>query len=77
MFSSFFNRRERVKAASHDVYAIIEKLLLAQIMVEFTRVKDAFSTIITNKLAAGYVFGFHDGCFQIFGLRDERDPDAS
>jgi hypothetical protein len=27
-----------------------------------------------NKLAAGYVFGFHDNCLQFFGLLDRDHP---
>jgi hypothetical protein len=32
---------------------------------------------MTNKLAAGYVFGFHDSCFQAFGRLDPNDPKAN
>jgi hypothetical protein len=28
---------------------------------------------MTNKVTAGYIFGFHDACLQIYGLIDRED----
>ncbi len=38
--------------------------------------RDAFSSLMTNKLAAGYVFGFHDSYLQRMTLINRSDPDA-
>jgi hypothetical protein len=54
---------------------LIENLLAAQLALEHERPRDAFPVLVTNKLAAGYVFGFHDSCFQIFGHLDRNEPD--
>lgn len=38
--------------------------------------RDAFSSLMANRLAAGYVFGFHDSYLQRMTLIDSSDPDA-
>lgn len=58
------------------IISLIEKLLTAQLMLRYECVGDAFSALMTNKLAAGYVFGFHDACFQTFGRLDQNSPTA-
>jgi hypothetical protein len=59
-----------------SVFQLIERLLSVQLCLENKRPREAFSTLMTNKVAAGYVFGFHDACFQIFGLVDPDDRAA-
>lgn len=51
-----------------SVISIIERLLEVQVTARYKHPNDAFSTLMVNKLAAGYVFGFHDSAFKIFGL---------
>lgn len=53
---------------------LIEALLKAQLFA-YEQPRDAIRDLTANKLAAGYLFGFHDMCFQIFGLLDRNDPD--
>jgi hypothetical protein len=53
----------------------IEKHFTAQLSAEYKSPHDAFSSIITNKLAAGYIFGFHESFLQRFGLLDSNNPD--
>ena len=52
---------------------LIEALLTAQLALEYERARDAFPVLMTNKLAAGYVFGFHDSCLLTFGRLDPND----
>src|SRR5947209_1234722 len=62
-----------------SVVVLVEQLLSLQLILKHTQVREAFPELMTNKLAAGYVFGFHDSCFQIFGLAspDDREPGAA
>jgi len=64
-------KRDEVAAFCLDT---IEKLFTAQLSAEFKTPHDAFSSIITNKLAAGYVFGFHESFLQRFRLLDPNNP---
>lgn len=57
-----------------SVIDLIEKLLSVQLMLEHERPRQAFKALMNNRLAAGYVFGFHDACFQIYGLVNPNDP---
>ncbi len=59
-----------------SIVFLIEKLLTLQLGLEYDQPRDAFSALMTNNLAAGYVFGFHDSCLQIFGC-DPNDPDTN
>jgi|ERR1039458_7021062 hypothetical protein len=52
----------------------IEQLFAAQLNPGYKSPHDAFSSIITNKLAAGYVFGFHESFLQRFDLLDPNNP---
>jgi hypothetical protein len=45
-------------------------------MPEYKHPREASSVLMTNKLAAGYLFGFHDSCFQTFGRLDRNDPET-
>jgi hypothetical protein len=54
----------------------IEQLLTLQLVLRVKRLRDAFFELMTNRLAAGYVFGFTDFALQIFGLIDRNDPAA-
>jgi hypothetical protein len=56
--------------------AIIEQLLTLQIVLRIKQLRELFSELMTNRLAAGYVFGFHDSALQIFGLIDRSNPAA-
>lgn len=51
-----------------------EKLFAAQLSPGYESPHDAFSSIITNKLAAGYVFGFQESFLQRFRLLDPNNP---
>jgi hypothetical protein len=62
--------------AEKQVISLLERLLTAQLMPTYKHPSDAFSVLMTNKLAAGYVFGFHDACFQTFRLVDQNNPKA-
>jgi hypothetical protein len=56
-----------------EIVSLINDLLTVQLTPRYQRPRDAFSTLMTNKLAAGYVFGFQDCCFQTFGRIDRND----
>ena len=78
-----FRRRRRVhnerKSGRREVQSVIdllEQLLSVQLILEHKHPREAFSTLMTNKVAAGYVFGFHDACFHIYGLIDPNNRAA-
>ncbi len=58
------------------VIDLIEQLLSVQLVLRFENPRQAFSTLMTNRLPAGYVFGFHDACFQLYGLIDPNNRAA-
>jgi hypothetical protein len=58
--------------AERSIIWHIDKLLATQLMFICERPRDASSLLMKNKLAAGYVFGFHDSCLQTFGRNDPR-----
>lgn len=62
--------------ADKSIISLIESLLTVQLILRYEHSKDAFSILMTNKLAAGYVFGFHDSCLTRFGRIDPSDPEA-
>jgi len=62
--------------ANKSIFSLIESLLTAQLISRFEHPKDAFSILMTNKLAAGYVFGLHDSCLTRFGRIDPSDPEV-
>lgn len=53
-----------------------KKLLALQLSTHHEDPKEAFSSIISNKVAAGYIFGFQDAFLDRFQLLDARNPDA-
>lgn len=68
------NRPTANEEAEKQIISLIEQLLTAQLMLKYEHPREAFSTLTTNKLAAGYVFGFHGSCFQTFGRFDPNNP---
>lgn len=50
--------------------SLIEDPLVLQLVPKFMSLREAFSSIMTDKKAAGYVFGFHDALAQRLGLVD-------
>ncbi|HEU0233908.1 MAG TPA: hypothetical protein VFQ94_02120 [Gallionella sp.] len=53
---------------------LVNSLLSLQLAPSHPNVREAFSTIMVNKFARGYVFGFHDAMLQRFGLVDRTNP---
>lgn len=73
--------KDGVKTTARDedakpVVEIIEQLLSLQLAFDQKHPRDAFPTLMTNRLAAGYVFGFHDACFHIYGFSSPNDRAA-
>jgi hypothetical protein len=66
------NRDEGAKSA----IALVEQLLSFQLALHTEYPRKAVSELMTNRVAAGYVFGFHVSCFQIRGLIDPNDRAA-
>lgn len=56
---------------------IVEGLISAQLASGFSTPRESFGTLMTNKAALGYVFGFHDALLQHTGLYDSIDSDKS
>lgn len=52
-------------------------LLSIQLLPAYADIKSAFSVLMTNRRAAGYVFGFHDGLLQKSGLNIEARARAA
>jgi hypothetical protein len=74
------------KAAPQDIgqdagffISTVGALIAAQLLPKYSKAGDAFSALMTNQRAAGYVFGFHDALLHRLGLRDpmNRGPAAS
>lgn len=57
-----------------DCLAIADSILTAQLITSFPKASEAFSSIITNKLAMGYVFGTFDSLVQKFQLFSPDNP---
>jgi hypothetical protein len=51
----------------------VSGLIRTQLLTSFPKPKDAFPTLMTNKRAAGYVFGLSDAMLQACGLRADKD----
>jgi len=47
-------------------------ILQAQLLPKYSNPKQAFGELMTNKSAAGYVFGVYDALLQLFNLRDDE-----
>lgn len=61
--------------SAEPLIEIMEKLLSLQLSWDGKSPREAFSTLATKKLAAGYVFGFQNAAFQIFKVI-KPDDDA-
>jgi hypothetical protein len=61
------------ETALRQVISLIERLLTAQLG---HHPKYITSTLMVNDVAAGYVLGFHDSAFKIFGIINRNDPEA-
>src|SRR5258708_6511031 len=59
-----------------SVIVLVEQLLSLQLILRHKHAREGFSELMTNRVAAGYVFGFQDACFQIFGLLNSTDRAA-
>jgi hypothetical protein len=68
--------RPTTNQETEKIISLIDDLLTAQFMGKYKRLRDAFGALMTNKVAAGYVFGFQDSCFRTFGLVDQKDLEA-
>jgi hypothetical protein len=60
--------------AEKSIISLIEELLTAQLTPNYKHPRDVVSVLMTNKVAAGYVFGFQDACLTKFGRIDPNDP---
>jgi hypothetical protein len=74
MFGLFKKKPTNQKA--DKAISLINDQLTLQVVPSYKRLRDAFPVLMTNKLAAGYVFGFQDSCFQTFGLLDPKEHEA-
>jgi len=83
-FLSLF-KSVRVASSKHqdstspeDQYlAIASGLITAQLMPKYSSPKEAFGSLMTNKIASGYLFGFHDSLLQTVGLYDASNKASS
>jgi hypothetical protein len=62
-------RAHAIKLATN----LVAQLLSAPFTIEDRSLLEIFPELMTNKVAAGYIFGFHDACLQIYGLIDRED----
>jgi hypothetical protein len=76
MLAGLWKRIMKRDEGAKSAIALVEKLLSLQLILGHEHARDAFPKLMTNKVAAGYVFGFHDSCFQIFGLVNPSDRAA-
>jgi hypothetical protein len=60
--------------SSNSFFKIMTGLLTIQLAARFNNPPDAFPSIITNKWASGYVFGFHDAFARRLTLLSDADP---
>jgi hypothetical protein len=65
----FFKKRRPV-----DPITALGSLLWLQVRLEYESFHEMFSTLMTNAVAAGYVFGFIDAWVQMNGRGDPKDP---
>ena len=56
-----------------EIFDLIGKLIATQVSLEYETPKKAFGAIMKNKVASGYIFGFHDAMLQKFELVNESD----
>jgi len=70
--------RSRSGDDNHDFFlSTVKNLLSVQLLPKYSNIKLAYSILMTNKRAAGYVFGFHDSLIQRLGLYDPSNKDRS
>lgn len=55
------------------VINLVAELLSVPFAVEDKSLREILPDLMMNKVAAGYIFGFHDACLQIYGLIDRED----
>jgi hypothetical protein len=60
--------------SDYSIISLIEMLLTAQLLSRYEHPRDAHTAIMTSKVAAGYVFGFHDSCLRMLKRLDPSDP---
>jgi hypothetical protein len=70
MFSWFKNRKKAPRTEFSD---LVGSLLTLQLAIKYKSVKDAFGALMTQKEAAGYVFGVHDALLQRIGLVNQNN----
>ena len=56
------------------VLTTIETLIAVQLSPQYETPYHAFSSIIANKIASGYIFGFHEAFVERFRLMDINEP---
>jgi hypothetical protein len=70
----FWRKHPETDKRNISIPEYIKMLLWLQVALKYRDPKDfknIFSTLMKNKIAAGYVFGFHDSYFQIHGLTSQ------
>ncbi len=63
------------KKKGPDIFSVLVKLLSLQLLPKYPNLKSSFGGLMTNNLAAGYVFGFHDSLIQNMGTYDPSKPE--
>src|SRR6516164_5583146 len=71
-----FSEDNRSQHNDDSPQSIVEGLIVAQLSLEYHQPKEAFSSIMTNKIALGYILGLHDACFQSVEKIDRENPNA-
>jgi hypothetical protein len=62
------------KKKQPDFKEIVSSLISFQLIPKYQTASKAFGALMTNNVAAGYVFGFHDCLLQRMGLYDQSNP---
>ncbi len=69
---------QKNSSSPQDMYlSTTSGLVAAQLMPKYSSTKEAFGALMTNKRAAGYLFGFHDSLLQRIGLYDPNNKGNS
>jgi len=69
--------KRKNKKSGVDYHSIANSLLSIQLAPKYQSPKKAFGELMTNKLASGYVFGFHDCLLQRMGHYNHVNPEQS
>jgi hypothetical protein len=72
----WFKSKETAKDVE-SFRSIALQLLSLQLLPAYSSLHEAFGAIMANKIAAGYVFGFHDALLQAFNLRGDKERAAA